>query len=243
MIDHSEFLRDRRVIIADDEPFNLSLIVGMMRGMGCSDVTPASSSTEVINALSHPKPPSFVILDFNMPELTGLQLLKKIRVGATPAKRDMSVLMLTGNADFGLVGAAMELDVDAFLIKPVSLGVMASRLERVLSQPHSAKSVADYDRVDVDAISKRLLSRQPVGLAKSHQSKKAPRRGMAVKVESLRAGNILAEDIRSPKGELLLSAATQLSERLVRRLNELQSGLKLEYVYIFPPSIKAEEIK
>jgi hypothetical protein len=152
-------------------------------------------------------------------------------------KRDGRVLMLTGSSDFGLVGAAMALDVDAFVVKPVSQQGMRARLEKALSPHQALKSVEDYEKVDIDAISQRLLSHKPVGLARSKVPvKKAAPNGIKLRIDMVKPGAVLAEDVRSPGGELLIGKATVLNERLIRRLIELQEMTKIDYLYIFPQS-------
>lgn len=233
-----KLLEGRKVLVADDEPFNLSIVVRMMRELGCRDLVQAASGSTALRALDDPTvAPHLAILDFNMPDFNGLQILKRLRVGELPVARETKLVMLTGSSDFGLVGAAMALDVDAFVIKPVSLQAMAARLEKVLGQRSELKAPADYARIDVDEVGQRLLSRKPVGLDKSKTSAKKPSpNGIPVRLDDVKPGMVLAEDIRSPTGELLLGKATQLSERLIRRLQELQTVLKLEFVYVFPPA-------
>jgi hypothetical protein len=186
MASDRKILDGRRVIVADDEPFNLSIIIRMMRELGCQDILSAATGGEALH--------------------------------------------------FGLVGAAMALDVDAFIIKPVSLQAMAGRLEKVFGQRAELKDKADYERIDIEAVSQRLLSRKPVGLARPKTELKKAVTGIPVRLDAVKPGAILSEDVRSPNGELLLGKATMLTERLIRRLVELQTMLKLEYVYVFPPA-------
>ena len=54
-----------------------------------------------------------------------------------------------------------------------------------------------------------------------------------ISLDKVTAGAILAENIRSPSGELLLGAATVLSDRLLRRLRELQPAINLDHVTVF----------
>jgi YesN/AraC family two-component response regulator len=233
----SKILEGRRVVVADDEPFNLSIILRMMRELGCQDIVSASTGGEALNAFDGlGKPVDVAVLDFNMPGANGLQILKQIRTGALPVPRETHVLMLTGSSDFGLVGAAMSLDVDAFIIKPVSVQAMASRLEKVLGQRAELKGKEDYEKIDIEAVSQRLLSRKPVGLARPKTEVKKGVNGIPVRLDAVKPGAILSEDVRSPNGELLLGKATMLTDRLIRRLVELQSMLKLEHVYVFPPA-------
>ena len=233
----SKILDGRRVVVADDEPFNLSIILRMMRELGCQDIVSASTGGE---ALKHfdgvGKPVDVAVLDFNMPVANGLQILKQIRIGALPVPRETHVLMLTGSSDFGLVGAAMALDVDAFIIKPVSVQAMAGRMEKVFGQRADIKGKAEYEKIDIEAVSQRLLSRKPVGLARPKTEVKKSVQGIPVRLDAVKPGAILSEDVRSPNGELLLGKATMLTERLIRRLTELQTVLKLEHIYVFPPA-------
>lgn len=236
-----KLLDGRRVLVADDEPFNLSIVSRMMRELGCQDVVTAASGSHAIGALDGVgKGFDVAILDFNMPGLNGLQILKQLRLGELPVPRELKMVMLTGSSDFGLVGAAMSLDVDAFIVKPVSLQAMAARLEKAFGQRTEVKAPADYAKIDIDAVSQRLLSRKPVGLAKPKAAPKASHTGIPVRLDSVKAGAILSEDVRSPSGDLLLGKATQLTERLIRRLQELQSALKLDHVYVFPPAAPAD---
>jgi hypothetical protein len=57
---------------------------------------------------------------------------------------------------------------------------------------------------------------------------------MRIRLEAVPVGAILADNIRSPAGELLLGKATVLTDRLLRRLKELQGAIGIEYVYIMP---------
>ena len=243
MANERKLLDGHKVLVADDEPFNLSIVVRMMRELGCQDLVSASSGSEALMGLDGiGKAPDLAIVDFNMPGSNGLQILKRLRIGDLPVPRETRLLMLTGSSDFGLVGAAMALDVDAFIVKPVSLQAMAGRLEKVLASRSDLKAPSEYAKIDIDAVSQRLLSRKPVGLAKSKAPvKKASLNGIPVRLDAVKPGAILSEDVRSPGGELLIGKATQLTERLIRRLQELQSALKLDHVYVFPPNAAPPE--
>ncbi len=248
MAAQDSMLAGRRLLVVDDEEFGRFFVVRMLREMGCEDILQAGDGVEALKQLEPSgNTLSCVILDFNMPNANGLQVLKAIRTDRAGVPRGTNVLMLTGNSDFGLVGAAMSLDVDAFLIKPVSKAVLTERLERMFQESREIKPAAAYQAVDIEVINKRLLSRKPVTTSSAKSGTLMPgvngkKPGTAaqttagtvrVNLDNVAAGAILAENIRGQAGELLLGAATVLSPRLLLRLKELQPVLKLEYLSIY----------
>jgi CheY-like chemotaxis protein len=251
MSDQKSLLAGRQLLIVDDEEFSRLFVVRMVRELGCANVLQAGDGTKALQELAtHGAGVAVVVLDFNMPGANGLQVLKAIRTGQAGAPRDTNVLMLTGSSDFGLVGAAMAMDVDAFVIKPVSLNVLTDRLTKMLRDPREMKPAEAYEAVDVDTVGSRLMGRAPVATLMPKPKARAttatatttarkavgpakPLPGTKrVEFDQLTAGLILAEHIRGPRGELLLGAATVLTERLLSRLKELQPVIRLEYVSI-----------
>ena len=233
-------LSQNPVLVADDEPFSRSIIARMLGDLGCPKPHQAGDGKEALALLGKygDKIP-LAILDFNMPEINGLQLLKMIRTGAAGVPNDLLVVMLTGSADQGLVGAALSLDVDAFLIKPVSKAMLASRLQKVLAETNEIKSIKAYQDVDIAAICRGLLSRKPVGQPLATPKPAGGKmHGMRLKLEDVAEGSILAEDIRGPDNELLLGIGCMLSARYLRRLKELGSVINTEYVTVHPPRKK-----
>src|SRR6202451_4072683 len=129
-MDPTTLLAGRRVLVADDESFSLQIISRMLREMGCTDLLGADGGPRCVNMLRGDSPPGvkLAILDFNMPEINGLQILKLIRTVGAGGPRDLPGVMRTGTADGGLVTAAVALDVGAFVVKPVSKAMLATRL-------------------------------------------------------------------------------------------------------------------
>ena len=234
----SSLLADMRVLVADDESFSLSIVGRMLREMGCTDVVQAAGGAKAYASFQQDSPPGIrlAIVDFNMPDINGLQILKMIRTGQTAAPRDLPVLMLTGTADGGLVSAAAALDIGAFVVKPVSKATLGTRLAKALAEPRAAKPVEAYQRIDVDSVARALLaSHKPVGNTRPRVEKHDPANGMKLRVEVVPIGAVLAQDVRGPEGELLLSRGAMLSERFLRRLRDLSGPARIEYLLIEHP--------
>jgi CheY-like chemotaxis protein len=229
-------LYGRRVLVADDEAFSQSIVVRMVSEMGAADVLTASDGDEALRLLS----PvgcnvTVAILDFNMPGADGLNVLKHIRMRKAGVRHDIHVVMLTGTSDHGLVGAAFALDVDAFVVKPVTKAIFGDRIDKVLSEYREIKSVSDYEKVDIERVSRGLIQMRPVAPTPPEPKKEEGPEILHLALNEVPAGAILAVNIFGPTGELLLSKDSVLSDRFLRRLKELQGLIGLQTIAIYAP--------
>ena len=152
-------LSGRRVLVADDVMYSRSIVRWLLRDFGDPRVHQAANGKEALGYLRVGV--DAVISDFNMPEMQGLELLKAVRTGQQNINRATPFAMLTAYSDKHLVDVALALDVNAFLIKPVSKRAFSTRLERMLRQLKAEewlKSAEQYDEIDVTWDRDRLES-------------------------------------------------------------------------------------
>ncbi|MBM3125005.1 MAG: response regulator [Chloroflexi bacterium] len=117
----------KRVWIVDDDKEMGQAVALMLRLLDCS--------TRYFN---HPRPaaqvlltgdrPDLLILDINMPEVSGLDMLEFVR--RRKVWKDMPVIMLSSEAADVTVDKAMQLGADGYVMKPVTL----EELEKVMAQ-------------------------------------------------------------------------------------------------------------
>lgn len=125
-------LSAHRILLVDDVLFARETVKKILLSFKRPEVIEAGDGDEALGILnSTSEPPTFIISDFNMPRMNGLELLKAIRTGETSCARDLSVAMLTGYSEEHLVDMALSLDVNAFLIKPISRDTMGQRLSKM----------------------------------------------------------------------------------------------------------------
>ncbi|KQT53908.1 response regulator [Aureimonas sp. Leaf427] len=120
-----------KVLVVDDQRTSRMLIRDALDQIGISQVSFAADGEEALKMMMA-SPANFIISDFNMPKLDGLQLLKAIRSYA-PTKKTPFVI-LTGRGDKELVQKAAALGVNNFLVKPVSVPVLQKTMEAVLGR-------------------------------------------------------------------------------------------------------------
>lgn len=119
-----------KILVVDDELDIKDLFLQKFRKeirAGLTEFTFATSGEEALNLLEGLDPSSVLILsDINMPGMTGLELLKKIR-----HKHPLSppeVMMITAYGDEANKNSALELGADDFLTKPLDFNELKSKL-------------------------------------------------------------------------------------------------------------------
>lgn len=112
----------RRVLIVDDDPENLKLIGEVLLREKC-EVKTSLSGQDALNILNEWKP-ALIILDYDMPGLSGLDTLKEIKI----KYNDIDVMFVSAHTNPRLVSQALENGADDYLRKPFSLVELRSRV-------------------------------------------------------------------------------------------------------------------
>jgi CheY-like chemotaxis protein len=105
------------VLVADDEP-HIGRIIKMKLEQGPFRVTLAYDGREALDVLEREPDIGLVLLDLMMPQLSGLDVLARIR--ADPRWRDLPCIILTAAGQEQQHRQAMELGASEFLTKPFS---------------------------------------------------------------------------------------------------------------------------
>ncbi|MBT4890590.1 MAG: response regulator [Rhodospirillales bacterium] len=146
-------LTGKSILVVDDVKYSRATVTTLLGKMGNPVVHHAIDGYEAMEYLESDVVIDLIISDFNMPRMHGLQLLQAVRTGEQNIRRDMPFAMLTGYSEKFLVHNAMALDVNAFLIKPVSKQALEKRLHQMFKQIDSdnkIKPADSYKQIDVD---------------------------------------------------------------------------------------------
>jgi len=112
------------VLLVDDSLVARHRVVGILRNLGC-DVSEAGDGKQALKMLDSATP-DLLVLDVNMPNMTGLDVLEKIR--GTERHASLRVVMLTGEADVRVVARAISLKANDYLRKDDSVEELTKRL-------------------------------------------------------------------------------------------------------------------
>ena len=140
----SEATRALRVVLVDDDPAMLRIVSKWLERSGYR-VEPVGDGQEALAALER-ECPDFLITDWEMPGLDGLELCRRVRQIELP--HYVYILFLTVKAERAEKIAGLEVGADDFLRKPIDQGELLARLRagsRVLDLERRLNEMARTD--------------------------------------------------------------------------------------------------
>lgn len=162
-----ESLSGMTVLLVDDETFSRKLVANMLLDMGRPTIIEAANGADALSKFNESDNHiDFVVSDFNMPEVHGLQLLRAIRTMSDEKKRSTPFAMVSGYSERILVDMALLLDANAFLTKPVSHAGLRKRILKMLELVKSNKWLKhedQYNSIDIAGILDEIASPEKKG--------------------------------------------------------------------------------
>jgi two-component system chemotaxis response regulator CheY len=120
---------DLKFLVVDDFSTMRRIIKNLLHDLGYANVTEADDGTSALPLLKAGGI-DFLITDWNMPGMPGLELLKQVR--ADPRLAKMPVLMLTAEAKREQIVAAAQAGVSGYVIKPFTAAILKEKIDKVL---------------------------------------------------------------------------------------------------------------
>jgi tetratricopeptide (TPR) repeat protein len=125
--------KNMKVLIADDSTNMLRTLANMLRSIGFENIVRADDGDTALIKLRSEKI-DLLLTDWNMPRITGIELLRAIRDDDT--MKHLPVLMITGEVDKQTVAEAGEVNVDGYLLKPFTLEDLKTKISEILEKQH-----------------------------------------------------------------------------------------------------------
>ena len=121
---------DGEILVVDDDPLTRKTLVRTLTAGGyeCADAENGLVAWERM----HAHPPSLVLLDLEMPEMDGAELVRRMRADADPAIAQIPAIMLTGHSDEQSEVLCLQAGADDFVTKPINTTVLRARIETQL---------------------------------------------------------------------------------------------------------------
>jgi two-component system chemotaxis response regulator CheY len=115
-----------KILIADDSSTMRRILINILEEAGFADVVEACDGEEALGQIEVHSP-DLVLLDWNMPNLNGLDTLKRIR--DREATRTLPVIMVTSEAEKTHVLAAIQAGANNYVVKPFTPDTIREKVE------------------------------------------------------------------------------------------------------------------
>lgn len=135
-------LQHARIMMVDDEPITMEAVQTFLEDVGYREFVLVEDSTRAMSQLQEQKP-DILLLDVIMPEVSGFDILKKLR--KDPSFAHLPVIILTSSLDAETKLTALDLGATDFLSKPVDPSELALRVRNTLAAKAYQDQLAYYD--------------------------------------------------------------------------------------------------
>lgn len=136
-------LRNIRFLVVDDNPHMLQIVRAVLNGFDCRHVLEVRTADDAMSHLREHKA-DIVILDIQLEDGSGMDLLADIRAAADISLSFMPVIMLTAHSELAEVQAARDAGANEFCNKPLVPSALFQRIVAVIEKPRPFVRVDGY---------------------------------------------------------------------------------------------------
>ena len=122
-----------RILVVDDFSTMRKIVKNVLKQLGYNNIEEAENGAEALAKLKSKKF-DFVVSDWNMPTMDGLEMLKAIRADAE--LKDTPVLMVTAEAEKDKVITAIKAGVNNYIVKPFTAETLKQKMEQIYEKLH-----------------------------------------------------------------------------------------------------------
>ncbi|WP_250459678.1 chemotaxis response regulator CheY [Microbulbifer litoralis] len=120
-----------KILVVDDFPTMRRIVRSLLKELGFNNVDEAEDGQEGLQKLASGDF-EFVVSDWNMPNLNGLDMLKQIR--ADDALKSLPVLMVTAEAKKDNIVAAAQAGANGYIVKPFTAATLEEKLNKIFEK-------------------------------------------------------------------------------------------------------------
>lgn len=119
-----------KLLVVDDSSTMRRIIKNTLNRLGYTDILEGENGAQGWEKMNENEDVNVLITDWNMPEMNGLELVKKVR--ADKKWEDVPIIMVTTEGGKGEVITALKAGVNNYIVKPFTPQVLKEKLEAVL---------------------------------------------------------------------------------------------------------------
>lgn len=126
-----------KILVVDDMVTMRKIIKTQLGKLGYTDITEADDGTTAVESIKTAAATGqnyeMIICDWNMPKMTGLDLLKAVRSTASIANTPF--IMITAEAEQKNIIEAIKAGVNNYIVKPFTPDTLSEKIKKVLANP------------------------------------------------------------------------------------------------------------
>ncbi len=126
------------ILVVEDEASIAEVVTLYLRRAGF-EATAVNVGADAVRALDE-SPPELVVLDLTLPDMEGLDILRRLRGSPEPGAQDTPVIVLTARGGEADRIAGLEMGADDYVVKPFSPQELVSRVRAVLRRAGNGPS-------------------------------------------------------------------------------------------------------
>lgn len=120
-----------KILVVDDFSTMRRIIKNLLKDLGMTNVVEADDGQTALPILKQGGI-DFLVTDWNMPGMTGIDLLKEVRADAALASTP--VLMVTAEAKKEQIVAAAQAGVNGYVVKPFTAAVLKEKIDKIFER-------------------------------------------------------------------------------------------------------------
>lgn len=220
-----------KILLVDDEEQIKSVMSRWLRDVGYA-CEKAADAEQALSWLAR-EPFILAVLDIMMPGLSGIELLKKIRIEYP----DLAVIMVTGVDTPEVAGTALELGASGYIVKPFGRNELLIYVVHALHRRELEKKNREY-RENLE----RLIRERTEELEQAYADLKSSQGHLVQQEKMATLGQLaagVAHEVKNPTGYIGSNLGT-----LNRHLGKIAGHIRLQDEYISAlPAEKIEEVR
>ncbi|HMK65079.1 MAG TPA: chemotaxis response regulator CheY [Thermodesulfobacteriota bacterium] len=123
--------RKMKILVVDDFSTMRRIVKNLLKQIGFENIDEAEDGQHALSRLKNDKY-QFVVSDWNMPNMTGIELLKNVR--SDPELKTLPFLMVTAEAEKEKVVEAIKAGVNNYIIKPFTAEILKEKMDKIFEK-------------------------------------------------------------------------------------------------------------
>lgn len=125
--------KDIKILVVDDFSTMRRIIKNLLRDLGFNNVIEADDGKTALPILQQGGI-QFLVTDWNMPGMTGIDLVRTVRADSNPALSGIPILMVTAEAKREQIIAAAQAGVNGYVVKPFTAVVLKEKIDKIFER-------------------------------------------------------------------------------------------------------------